>query len=277
VATITQPVGKGASNTNHGEVLLVQQLINKHRGTQAPIGEDGVVGPQTIGAIEEFQRRVVRMSYPDGRVDPGGKTIRALSEPGAGPVPPSPPPGPARGTITVSFSHRSKLPTGVTGLPGSTDKTTNTRYESIVTVSGGGISGSFRGSIFPDNMNVKGRIKDGTYDLSLGFHKPGTPKQEDLVVRTNGCRAALVVNSNGSVPVISNDRTKQTSSAIHVHNGYNTWVASTPMSEGCQILHPADWPAFIKLFIAAYPNVSDWLAPNGDRIGKKIGTLKVGA
>src|SRR5262245_56246749 len=143
VATITQPVGKGASNTNHGEVLLVQQLINKHRGSQTPIGEDGVVGPITIGAIEEVQRRVVKMSYPDGRADPAGQPILALSAPGAGPAPPPPPP-PMRGTIQVSFSHRSKLPTGVTGLPGAADKTTNTRYESVVTVSGGGISGNFK-------------------------------------------------------------------------------------------------------------------------------------
>ncbi len=31
-----------------------------------------------MAAIEEFQRRVVKMAVPDGRVDPGGKTIRAL-------------------------------------------------------------------------------------------------------------------------------------------------------------------------------------------------------
>ena len=176
----------------------------------------------------------------------------------------------------MKFSHGSKQPTGVTGLPGATDKTTNTRYESVVAVSGGGLSGNFKGSIFPDNMNVKGRIRDGTYDISLGFHKDGSPKQEDLVVKTNGCRAALVVNNNGTVPVISNSSTKQTSTYIHIHNGYNTWVAATPMSEGCLILHPADWPAFIKLFITAYPSITDWVTGTS-RIGKKVGTVNVGA
>jgi peptidoglycan hydrolase-like protein with peptidoglycan-binding domain len=268
-------VGKGVSNTNHGDVLLVQRLLNRHRGTLPPIGEDGVVGPETIGAIEEFQKRAVGMSWPDGRVDPGGKTIRALSEPGSGPAPVPPPLAPPVGTIRVNFRHRGAKPTGVTGLPGATDKTTNTRYESAVTVTGGGLSGSFRGSIYPDNMNVKGRIKDGTYDIWLGFHKDGSPKQEDLVVKTNGCRAALVVNNNGTVPVISNSPTKQTASYIHVHNGFNTWVASTPMSEGCQILHPADWAAFIKLFINAFPNIGDWVTGTS-RVGKKIGSLVVG-
>jgi predicted chitinase len=80
VATISRPVGRGVTNPNRSDVTLVQQLLNRNR--QPPlrqIGEDGVVGPETITAIEEFQRRVVKMSVPDGRVDPGGATFRALS------------------------------------------------------------------------------------------------------------------------------------------------------------------------------------------------------
>ncbi len=80
MATITQPVGRGASNGICGDIKLVQQLLNRNR--QPPltqISEDGVVRPETIAAIEEFQRRVVRMSVPDGRVDPNGATFRALS------------------------------------------------------------------------------------------------------------------------------------------------------------------------------------------------------
>jgi predicted chitinase len=67
------------ANPNKSEVTLVQQLLNKHRKPPLrPIGEDGVVGTDTITAIEEFQRRVVKMNSPDGRVDPGGATFRAL-------------------------------------------------------------------------------------------------------------------------------------------------------------------------------------------------------
>ncbi|MGL4551090.1 MAG: peptidoglycan-binding domain-containing protein [Gemmataceae bacterium] len=254
------------------DVLAVQKLLNKNRpGPLRPIAEDGRIGPDTLGAIEEFQRRVVKMSNPDAKVDPNGATLRALNggAPGAAPAPPRPP----AGAVSVTFRHGGKKPTGVTGLPGAADHTTGTRYESSVTVSGG-VSGTFRGSIYPDDMNVKGRLVDGTYDIYLGFHKPGDPKAADLVVRTNGFRAVLVVNANNNVPVASNLATKTTSNGIHIHNGYNTWNASAAMSEGCLILHPADWSEFLTLFLKAYPDLADWVA-GGGRLGKKIGTVTV--
>ncbi|HZU34768.1 MAG TPA: glycoside hydrolase family 19 protein [Gemmataceae bacterium] len=86
MASITQSVGRGATNHNHSEVELVQQLLNRHRRPPlTQIDEDGLVGTETIKAIEEFQRRVVNMNPPDGRVDPGGATFKALSDnaPGA--------------------------------------------------------------------------------------------------------------------------------------------------------------------------------------------------
>jgi hypothetical protein len=181
---------------------------------------------------------------------------------------------PSTATVKVQFHHQSKVPTGVAGLPGADIKTTATRYESTVTVSGA-VSGSFKGSIYPDNMNIKGRIKDGTYDIYLGFHKAGTPTASDLVVRTNGFRAVLVVNANRSVPVISNNPSKKTSDGVHIHNGYNTWKPDVPMSEGCLILAPSDWPRFIGLFLKAYPHITDWTA-GGGRLGKKIGVVTVG-
>jgi hypothetical protein len=264
--TITRPVGGTVANPIRDEVRLVQRLLNRHRPPPLrPIVEDGLEGPHTKAAIEEFQRRVLRMAHPDGRVDPGGATLRALVEGGA-------PPAPAA-AVTVQFQHHGKLPTGVTGLPGAAVTATATRYESSVTVSGG-LSGIFKGSIYPDNLNIKGRLKDGSYDLYLGFHKPGTPTPDDLVVRTNGFRAVLVVNANRPVPVTSNDPAKQTSEAIHVHNGYHSWTAAHPMSEGCLILAPGDWPRFIKLFLDAFPSLADWTA-GGGRLGRKIGVVTV--
>jgi predicted chitinase len=80
VTTITKPVGRGVTNLNRGEVTLVQQLLNRHRPLpHKRIAEDGIVGVDTINAIEEFQRRVLKMTPPDGRVDPGGRTLQALS------------------------------------------------------------------------------------------------------------------------------------------------------------------------------------------------------
>ncbi|MCA9183005.1 MAG: peptidoglycan-binding protein, partial [Planctomycetales bacterium] len=92
--SISQPIGRGVSNLNRNDVQLVQRLLNRHRlQTSAAIQEDGLVGPKTIAAIEEFQKRVVRMSMPDGRVDPGGATFRALSNTSTSPVAPSSPAG----------------------------------------------------------------------------------------------------------------------------------------------------------------------------------------
>ena len=34
--------------------------------------------PETVGAIEEYQARVLHMAHPDGRIDPGGPTIKSL-------------------------------------------------------------------------------------------------------------------------------------------------------------------------------------------------------
>ncbi|MCY2967675.1 MAG: peptidoglycan-binding domain-containing protein [Planctomycetota bacterium] len=79
---ISQPVGRGVANTNRADVRLIQQLLNQHR--KPPLRmlmETGVIDAETIAAIEEFQKRVVMMSVPDGRVDPGGATLRALSNP----------------------------------------------------------------------------------------------------------------------------------------------------------------------------------------------------
>lgn len=93
MATISRAVGRGVTNPNKSDVLLVQQLLNQHRRPPLrPIDEDGKTGPDTIAAIEDFQRRVVKMTKPDGRVDPGGTTLKALSgQPLGSPVAPAAP------------------------------------------------------------------------------------------------------------------------------------------------------------------------------------------
>jgi len=70
----------------------------------ASLREDGVMEPKTIAAIEEFQKRVVRMSRPDGRIDPGGATFRALSNTGSAPSIPQ-----MAGKATVVY--KDSLPT----------------------------------------------------------------------------------------------------------------------------------------------------------------------
>jgi len=84
MATISKAIGKGIQTPPRDrDVLLVQQLLNKNRPQSlGKLVEDGTIGPNTIAAIEEFQNRVVRMARPDGRVDPSGATLRALSAQG---------------------------------------------------------------------------------------------------------------------------------------------------------------------------------------------------
>jgi murein endopeptidase len=73
-------VGQGGRNA-HDDVMLVQKLLNKNSHLAPAIGqlaETGVVDDPTQAAILVFQRSVVRLSSPDGRIDPHGRTWRML-------------------------------------------------------------------------------------------------------------------------------------------------------------------------------------------------------
>ena len=76
--TIVASVGRGGLNRTD-DVRLVQELLNRHlQPAQRPLVVDGVMSPRTIAAIEAFQRHVVTMHRPEGRIDPGDRTIAAL-------------------------------------------------------------------------------------------------------------------------------------------------------------------------------------------------------
>jgi hypothetical protein len=156
-------------------------------------------------------------------------------------------------------------------------------YESEVTVferlPGGGERrvGTFRGSIFPDDLTRWGRLRDGTYDLYLGLHRRSrdgkalTPSKADLVVKTQGwLRPALIVNADGPVPVLSRNPKKTTSTYIHVHNG----APSKRWSEGCLTIPPGEWGRFICLFLTRYRDLDDWHRA-GRYYGRKVAVLEV--
>ena len=87
MSTISASVGRGGAN-HARDVRLIQELINRQLPIPLlPLEVDGKIDPATIGAIEEYQRRVAHMAHPDGRVDPGGKTLQALRG-----MPPTPTP-----------------------------------------------------------------------------------------------------------------------------------------------------------------------------------------
>lgn len=79
----------GASGVNaRQDVLQVQRLLNARRaGRGERLKEDGLIGPKTIAAIEQLQRDHLRLTRPDGLVEPGRRTWSALSGTGAAPAP----------------------------------------------------------------------------------------------------------------------------------------------------------------------------------------------
>ncbi len=80
-------VGRGGKN-HPDDVQMVQTALN--RRANAGLEADGKFGPDTIQAIIDFQR-ALGQSRPDGRVEPGRGTARALAQSGKLPPPPPPP------------------------------------------------------------------------------------------------------------------------------------------------------------------------------------------
>jgi peptidoglycan hydrolase-like protein with peptidoglycan-binding domain len=74
---ISKSVGKGGNNIKK-DVRYVQALLNywRQQNGRPEIKVDGLIGPKTIGAIEDFQR--IKTGIVDGRVDPNGPSIKAL-------------------------------------------------------------------------------------------------------------------------------------------------------------------------------------------------------
>jgi len=77
--TIVASVGRGGLNRTE-DVLLVQTLLNRHiQPPQRPLVVDGIMSARTLTAIETFQRRVLHIPHPEGRIAPGDRTMMALA------------------------------------------------------------------------------------------------------------------------------------------------------------------------------------------------------
>ena len=130
----------------------------------------------------------------------------------------------------------------------------------------------------------KGRIKDGVYELQLGFHrrsneKPLVPTDRDLRVklmvdaneRARYLRPCFVVQRDGAVPVIgSDDAKKVTSTYIHVHDG----PTDRRSSEGCLTLPPTEYAQLISIFLDRYQSLEQWNQQMSYR-GKSVAILEV--
>lgn len=79
--TITGSVGEKGKNLKQ-DVLAIQQALNKVKPplSTKPLIEDGIFGEKTKAVIIEFQKKHVMLVNPDGRFDPGGKSIAKLSQ-----------------------------------------------------------------------------------------------------------------------------------------------------------------------------------------------------
>jgi len=80
--SISAAVGKGPVVPNlPNDVIVIKKLLNAQSGASflRPLLVDSSVTPEFIARIETFQKQVVRMALPDGRVDPTGKTLLALN------------------------------------------------------------------------------------------------------------------------------------------------------------------------------------------------------
>lgn len=73
-------VGEGGVN-RRDDIWSVQTLLIKVRkkARQSAITLDGIIGPETIGAIKTFQREQFGWNPPDGCVDPRGRTLKHLN------------------------------------------------------------------------------------------------------------------------------------------------------------------------------------------------------
>jgi hypothetical protein len=104
MAIILGSVGRGGTN-NQDDVTAVQELLNRRITELSPLRPAFVTGrcdEQTILLIEEFQRRVVKLDRPDGRVDPRGRTFAALTA--------APGPAPAPAVEPILVGHPLPLP-----------------------------------------------------------------------------------------------------------------------------------------------------------------------
>ena len=74
---LSNSVGRGGTNLKT-DVKLVQTLLNNAKINEKKLKVDGSVGAKTIATILKYQRKVVGLAKPDGKIDVDGKTFRML-------------------------------------------------------------------------------------------------------------------------------------------------------------------------------------------------------
>jgi hypothetical protein len=104
-------VGKGGANAE-ADVIAVQQLLNVHAVVLGipSLVVDGDAGANTIEAIRRYQKMVLGFGAPDGRVDPGGATWKALEAGRTVATPPLPASNAALSGAAWWHANQAKFP-----------------------------------------------------------------------------------------------------------------------------------------------------------------------
>jgi len=82
MVTISKYVGEviaGVEGNRPDDVEKIQILLNNNiylLPNIKKLNPDKKIGPNTIAAIKAYQKDVIKMASPDGRVDPGGRTLK---------------------------------------------------------------------------------------------------------------------------------------------------------------------------------------------------------
>jgi hypothetical protein len=79
--TLSHAVGRTGRN-KPVDVMIIQHLLNLNHDPAnlgEPLAVTGTVDTDTADAIESFQSNAMGSKKPDGRVDPGGKTLSKLA------------------------------------------------------------------------------------------------------------------------------------------------------------------------------------------------------
>lgn len=80
---IQKSVGEKGVN-DKVDVKIIQAALNLAQSAdfklQKKIVIDGKIGKKTISAIIDFQKAIVKLNHPDGRIDPGGATLKKLKK-----------------------------------------------------------------------------------------------------------------------------------------------------------------------------------------------------
>lgn len=130
-------VGRGGVN-RPDDVRKVRTLLNMQIAKLIPflpLAPSGECDDATIRLIEEFQRRSFRVTDPDGRVDPAGRTLRALNIPPVGRAPAVtglPLPTPALNVLTQVLTKAGITSAQVTSVSRTPADQARVMYENCV-------------------------------------------------------------------------------------------------------------------------------------------------